>query len=419
MKNKIIDSILNESYIEYIHSSGLRIYLMKKSGYSTSHAVFGTAYGSVDTKFSRNGGEIISVPEGIAHFLEHKLFESEELDAFQLFSKTGAYANAYTSFDRTCYLFSCSSNLKENLEILLNFVQSPYFTKETVEKEQGIIGQEIVMYEDSPDWRVMFNLFKALYHNHPAKIEIAGTKESISHIDDKLLYECYNTFYNLSNMFFCLVGDFDEDEILEIIVKNLKPHQKVEFVRGNHNEPEEIVKPYIEQKLTVSKPQFMMGFKDKADSDYIPLKRRISMDILLETVFGSSAKFYNNLLEEGLINKSFGFEYFTSRGIAAVLIGGESDNPEVVQFRIMEEIERVKKEGIDPELFEDIRRSEYGGSVTAFDNIQGISSLLVDCAVTGDKLFDEFNVLRNLELEDIVECLEVFGTKNSALSVIK
>ena len=289
MTERITDKILGESYLKVEHPSGLKIYLAKKSGFSSYYAIFGTAYGSIDTCFSRNGGKAVSVPEGIAHFLEHKLFESEELDAFQLFSKTGAYANAYTSFDRTCYLFGCSSKFEENLKILLEFVQSPYFTAETVKKEQGIIGQEIVMYEDDPEWRVMFNLLKILYHKHPVRIDIAGTVESISHIDDKLLYECYNTFYNLSNMFLCLVGDFDEEEILHIIDENLKVGEKVEIKRETAAEDDSIVEGYTEQKLAVANPLFMIGFKDKSNSGYVGLRRRVAMDILLEMLCGTAS----------------------------------------------------------------------------------------------------------------------------------
>jgi predicted Zn-dependent peptidase len=177
-----------ERYLEIDHPSGLKIVLYPKEGYTSTYAVFGTKYGSIDRSFKKSGDEKIhEVPAGIAHFLEHKLFESEDGDAFEKYAKTGASANAYTSFDATCYLFSCTENLMESLEILMNFVQNPYFTAQTVEKEQGIIGQEIRMYDDDPQWRVMFNLLGALYHNHPVKIDIAGSVESIAEINADLL----------------------------------------------------------------------------------------------------------------------------------------------------------------------------------------------------------------------------------------
>ncbi len=213
MQKQIFESEIGESYIKAVHPSGLKIYILEKPQYNSAYAVFGTKYGSIDTCFSVNG-EKTQVPEGIAHFLEHKLFESEDGDAFTKYAATGAYANAYTSFDRTCYLFSCSDRFYDNLGILLDFVQSPYFTAETVQKEQGIIGQEIRMYDDSPDWRVMFNMLLAMYKNHPVRIDIAGTVESIAEIDDKLLYKCYNTFYNPSNMFICIAGNVNSEKVL-------------------------------------------------------------------------------------------------------------------------------------------------------------------------------------------------------------
>ena len=206
--NEIKSDILNEKYYKINHPSGLTVYVLPKENYSSAYAVFGTKYGSIDTRFKRSDSDKwTEVPEGIAHFLEHKLFESEDLDAFERYAKTGASANAYTSFDKTCYLFQCSSNFKENLKILLDFVQNPYFTPQTVQKEQGIIGQEITMYYDVPGWMSTFNLLRCLYKNHPVRIDIAGTVDSIAQITDKLLYDCYNTFYNLHNMALVVVGN--------------------------------------------------------------------------------------------------------------------------------------------------------------------------------------------------------------------
>ena len=208
------------------HASGLKIMVYPKPGYRSAYAVFGTRYGSVNTRFKADG-ELVSVPDGIAHFLEHKMFESEEGDAFAKYAKTGASANAFTSFDQTCYLFSCTENFEKSFEILLDLVQSPYFTEQTVQKEQGIIGQEIRMYDDSPDWRVMVNLLNALYHNHPVKIDIAGTVESIAEITAEKLYQCYRAYYNLHNMVLCVAGNVDPGEVVKIADRKLKPVEKV------------------------------------------------------------------------------------------------------------------------------------------------------------------------------------------------
>ena len=212
---EIKSELLCEKYYKVKHSSGLSIYVYPMEGYSSTYAIFGTKYGSINNAFKVDGGEVLKVPDGIAHYLEHKLFEGEDGDAFSKYAKTGASANAFTSFDRTCYLFSCSDNFYENLDILLKFVQAPYFTPENVEKEQGITGQEIRMYDDNPGWRVMFNLLKGMYHNHPVRIDIAGTVESIAQIDDTLLYECYNTFYHPSNTVMVIVGDFEPEKVIK------------------------------------------------------------------------------------------------------------------------------------------------------------------------------------------------------------
>ncbi|MGN1443956.1 MAG: EF-P 5-aminopentanol modification-associated protein YfmH, partial [Acutalibacteraceae bacterium] len=221
METKTIESkLLNEKYVEINHKSGLKIFVMEKPDYTGAFAMFGTKYGSVDTCFKlKNEADYTKVPEGIAHFLEHKLFESEDLDAFERFEKTGANANAFTSFDKTCYIFQCADNFSESLEILLDFVKHPYFTEATVQKEQGIIGQEIKMYQDDPDWQVLFNLLRGLYVNNPVRIDIAGTVESIAQINADLLYSCYNTFYNLSNMALAVVGNVTVNQVLEIADK--------------------------------------------------------------------------------------------------------------------------------------------------------------------------------------------------------
>ena len=410
---------LKESYSLIEHPSGLKVYLLKKSGYNSCHAIFGTKYGSVDVTFSRDGENSVTVTDGIAHFLEHKLFESEELDAFELFSKTGAYANAYTSFDRTCYLFDCSSNLEENLKILLNFVQSPYFTKDTVEKEQGIIGQEIKMYDDSPDWRVLFNLLSALYHNNPVKIDIAGSVESISKIDDKLLYECYNTFYNPQNMFLVVVGDFDEDKIYSLIDEGIKkPYKKVEIKRETPTEPESIVTQFCEQKLEVAKPLFMLGYKIKPESEYASVKLKVSMEILLEILIGKFSSLRAKLTEEGIINDDFDFEFFTTRNAHTVIFSGESDNPEAVRDAIFEEIEKMKTDGFKDSDFVAATKKAFGISVAAFDKVQSIASLLVESAVTGVGLFDYIEAIKNLKEDDVKSALNTLDNSKAALSVI-
>lgn len=418
MKKQVFEGFAEESYIKAELPSGLQIFIMEKPQFSSNYAIFGTKYGSIDTKFSKNGEEEISVPEGIAHYLEHKLFESEDGDAFSKYAKTGASANAFTSFDRTCYLFSCSDNFYENLDILLNFVQSPYFTPETVQKEQGIIGQEIRMYDDNPGWCVMFNLLKAMYHTHPVKIDIAGTVESIAQIDAPLLYKCYETFYNPSNMFVCLVGNFDADKALKQIEKSIINHESVQITRGEFDEPTNVVKNYVEQKLAVNTPMFCFGYKQNIASPYRRLKSKICVNLLLEIICGDASPLYARLMNEGLINDDFDSEYFAGNGYAAIIFEGESRDHERVAELIKQEIARLRVEGIDKKLFSAVKCSMYGELVRRFNSVEALCMQLCECAISDYGLFDEIKQLKAVSYDDVFKRFDVFCDENAVLSVI-
>lgn len=419
-KKLIENDILHESYIEAVHSSGLRIYILEKPEYSSSQAIFGTRYGSIDTKFRLADSDVFtSIPEGTAHFLEHKLFESEDGNAFERYAATGAYANAYTSFDRTCYLFSCTSKFEENFAILLDFVRHPYFTAETVEKEQGIIGQEIRMYDDEPNWRVCFNLLLALYSRHPVRIDIAGTTESIAEITADMLFECHRTFYNMSNMFICVAGNVSADEVLAQIDREINDAEPKEVIRGLHDEPREICKPYIEQRLAVAKPLFNLGFKEACDAPEKTLRERIVTAVLLEIIAGKSSALYERLMNEGLINDGFSTEYFNGFGYAAEIFDGESSDPERVAAEIKAEISRLRRDGIDENDFIRAKNSLYGQMVMQYNVIDSIASAMVSAAMTGDGMFDEMDVFASLTLDDVTDCLNnQLREEYSALSVI-
>lgn len=419
MKKEIFESSIGESYLKAVHPSGLKIYIMEKPEYSSAYALFGTKYGSIDTKFSANGGETVEVPEGIAHFLEHKLFESEDGDAFTKYAKTGAYCNAFTSFDRTCYLFSCSDKFYENLDILLDFVQHPYFTEKTVAKEQGIIGQEIRMYDDSPGWRVMFNMLMSMYHCHPVRIDIAGTVESIAKIDYDLLYKCYNTFYNPANMFICIAGNVDADKILKQIDAALLKKEPVEVERGEFEEPDGIVKPYVEQALAVNMPIFCLGYKQKIKSPERSLKTKICIAMLLEIICGDASPLYARLIREGLINDEFEAEYFNGHGYASIIFEGESNDPERVASEIKAEIARLRTEGIDKKLFSAVKCGMYGDAVRRFDSVEGVAMQLVECAMCDYELFEELKLLKSVTADDVFRRLSLFEDENTVLSVIK
>lgn len=411
--------LVGDKYFKVKHKSGLNIYVYEKPGYNTTYAIFGTKYGSINTCFSADNGEKITVPDGIAHYLEHKLFESEDGDAFTRYAKTGANANAFTSFDKTCYLFSASQNFKESLEILLDFVQSPYFTDETVAKEQGIIGQEIKMYDDSPDWKVMFNLFECLYHNHPVKIDIAGTVESIAKITPKKLYNCYNTFYNLNNMALCVCGKAKLDEVLEVCDRMLKPCEDVKITNYFEDEPYEIVKDFAEQNLPVAVPMFNIGFKNKGDKTSTS-KDMASLDVLLAMLFSSTSKIYRELQEKELINQTFNYEIFEGEGYSSVLLGGESRNPEQVYYSVKEYIKDLKENGLSKEDFLISKKAVYGDAVSSLNSVSSIANNLMDSHFNNREMFSYVECIYNLEFEDIEKKFdEVLDYNNSALSVVR
>lgn len=417
---KKISDRTNESYYYIEHSSGLPIYVYPKDGYNATYAIFGTRYGSINTKFKSNG-EVISVPDGTAHYLEHKLFESEDGDAFTRYAKTGASANAFTSFDQTCYLFSCTENFKESLEILLDFVQSPYFTDETVQKEQGIIGQEIGMYADDPNWMVMFNLLRCLYHEHPVKIDIAGTVESIAKITPKTLYDCYNAYYNLHNMALCIVGNVDVDEVLKIADKTLKPVEKVEVESLFPSEPKDIVKSHIEQEFPIAVQMFELGFKEDVSSDRVNVHDTACTDILLEAFASKSSKLYEELLNLQLINTaSFGYEYFEGPGFATVIFSGESENPEKVAEIIRAHADKLHEDKIDAESFERSKRAVYGRTLASLNNIEAIGTGIINGHFSGIGLFEYIEAVANLRLEDVNQRLNhELLSEYSALSIVR
>ncbi len=417
---EIRNELLGESYYEIDHESGLKIFVMEKPDYSGVFAIFGTNYGSVDTCFRLKGEEsYTSVPEGIAHFLEHKLFESEELDAFVCFNKTGANANAFTSFDRTCYLFRCTDSFDENLEILLDFVKSPYFTEETVQKEQGIIGQEIKMYQDDPDWQVLFNLLRGVYHSNPVRIDIAGTVESIADITADLLYSSYNTFYNLSNMALAVVGNVTKEQVIAIADRILKKEEPAEFEQIVPDEEDSVVADYVEEALGTDIPKFAIGFKHKCDGRK-SIREVTLMNILLDIIAGKVSSLYSEMMEEGIINTSFGTEYFEGRGFALSLFMGEGTRPEKVRDKILARIADLQKNGINDEDFDVSLKRLYGMDVGSFNGVNELAKNLISCHFGGYGLFDSIDCYRGITKTEAEEMLHrEFSSDRCCLSVVK
>lgn len=381
---------VGDRYFEIQHPTGLKIIVYPKEKNNSTYAVFGTKYGSIDNCFRVAGEpELHRVPAGIAHYLEHKLFESEDGDAFARYAKTGASANAYTSFDMTCFLFSCTDNVYESLEILLDFVQSPYFTEQTVQKEQGIIGQEIKMYDDDPQWRVLFNLLGAMYHCHPVRTDIAGTVQSIARITPELLYLCYNTFYNLNNMVLCVAGNVDPEKVLALCDRMLKKSEPVQIERVFEAEPDHIENAKVSQQLSVATPLFELGFKEAVSAERPSARQLAETEILLEAIASPASPLYRRLLDKGLINEaSFGNEYFEGPGYASVIFSGESKDPEAVTEEIRKEVEEYRKNGMSRAAFSRAKKAVYGRNVAALNNVGSIANSMISLAFAGRELFD-------------------------------
>ena len=417
---KFEDKKLQEVLYKGVHKSGLTVYVLPKSEHSKSYAAFATRYGSVDYKFIIPGeSEYTQIPDGVAHFLEHKLFEQPDgSNAFDAYSLTGANANAFTSFNSTVYLYSCTDKFYENLAILLDFVENPYFTDENVAKEQGIIGQEIRMYEDDPGWRVFFNMLDCLYVNHPIKKDIAGTVESISEISKELLYKCYNTFYNPSNMVLFVCGNAECEKVSELLDKYVKKSPSGEIKRFAEKEPLEVNKPYKEQKLSVSVPIFQIGFKDTDvgyDGDRL-LKKEIETSLLLEILLGEGSDLYNELYSKSLINDSFDYEYEYEVDYAFSSLGGESQDPNEVQRIILDNFESRE---ITEEELSRAKKVETAKYLRMYNSVEGLSNSLVSDIFKNINSFLYMPIMKEITLSDINRRLkEHFSRKNCVLSVV-
>ena len=423
MTREIIrDERTGESYVRIMHDSGLEILIWKMEGYTLKHAIFGTRYGSVNTTFKTSDEpDFVTVPNGIAHYLEHKLFENEDTDVFDLYAKTGAMGNAYTSFDKTCYLFSCSDNFAESLSILLKFVQEPYFTEELVAKEQGIIAQEIKMYQDNPDWRVFFGMLQGIYHENPVKIDIAGTVESIAQITPELLYRCYYTFYNLHNMTLAIAGDVDENEILALCDKLLKPSEDKKLISIVPEEPDSVFRSYGEQEMEVAVPMFSLGFKVRPVEDKELSELAVICDIALSLLSDETSPLYRELYDDGYVNPSFSAETFAGNGYFVPMFTGESKDPQYVERRIKEEIKRRIETGFEEERFNNIKKSYYGALVRSLNNADTLASLLVNTGLRrSGNAFTAFDTIARMTCEDARRFLEErLDTDNTSLFVVR
>lgn len=421
--NLIKNDTLKEELYQFELKNGVKVYYFPKKGFTKKYAIFTTNYGSVDNKFIPiNEEEPVSLPEGIAHFLEHKLFEEPEENIFQQFALGGAYVNAYTNFNQTSYLFYSTDNFYENLKLLVRFVQNPYLTDENVEKEKGIISQEIQMYLDNPSWVVFFNCLRAMYHNNPVRIDIAGSTESINEISKEDLMKAYNTFYNPKNMVLFVVGDLDIDMIKKSLEESEKDYKDnlEEIVRIKESEPKEIKEKIVEANMLTSKPLFYIGFKDTdvnlSGKDLV--KKDIITNIILDMIFSESSEFYNELYSEGIIDTNFGAYYTGHKTYGHSLVVGQSDDPHLIYKRIKEMLGQYEKY-ISNEAFERIKKKEIGHFLMGFNSIEFIANNLTELYFQDFLLIDYLDVLKEIKFEDVLlRFKDHFKEDMSVISII-
>ena len=417
---KMTSRRVGESYTVVDHPSGLKIILYPMEGFSSAYALFTTCYGSVDTLFKTGeDADSVAIPDGTAHFLEHKMFDAEDGDVFNRFAAVGASSNAYTSFDRTAYLFSCTSGFAESLEVLLDFVQHPHFTPEKVQKEQGIIGQEIQMFDDDGEWRVFFNLLGALYQKHPVAIDIAGTVESIAEITDEILYKCYNTFYNLHNMVLVVTGNFSVEEALAVADRTLLKAPDIALTRGTAAEPEAVNKPRVEQKLEVAVPLFQIGFKAVSQGYPRNMTDSLYAEMLLEILAGEGSELYRELYDSGLINPTFGAEVQMSESYMSLIVAGESRDPDAVYSKVKEAIAALGKNGISDADFELSRRILYGRYLGYFGNVQALASMLLQAHISEVDVYEQLECISATGKDDLLPLLgSHLNPARSAISIV-
>lgn len=410
---------VGETIHHVVLENGLTVYLLKKVGYEKTYATFTTKYGSIDRRFKTD--DWIEVPDGIAHFLEHKMFEKEDGDVFQKFGQLGASANAFTSFTRTAYLFGATSNVEANLKTLIDFVQDPYFTYASVEKEKGIIGQEIQMYQDNAGWRLYFGLIEAMYEAHPVKIDIAGTIESISAITADDLYTCHQAFYHPSNMTLFVVGNIDPDTVLEQIRANQAAKT---FAPPVLSEREQVQEPRTVRlaerviEMDVSVPKVMIGYKDTPQAGEAGMKQELTVELLMHALFDTTAPLYAELYAEGLIDDAFSFDYTSEESFAFAVLSMETPHVDAFVARITEVLERPLD--IGPETLDRKKRMMKGQFLKALNSPEFIANQFSRYALTGGNMFDLPELLDAVTLDELYDTYDrLFKPDQRTVCVVK
>ena len=403
--------------------NGLTIFIIPRKNIQKKYIIWGTNYGSNDNKFIVPGEtEITEVPKGVAHFLEHKMFEQENGEnSLDVLTRIGVNANAFTTNTHTAYLYECTDNFYVALDEFMDYVQHPYFTDENVEKEKGIIGQEIMMYDDYPEWRLYLNTLEAMYYNHPIKIDITGTIETISKIDKDILFKCYNTFYNPSNMAMVLAGDFEPEKIIEEVKKRLIKKEAIGSIkRILEEEPTNIVKEKVVQNMQISQPLYTIGIKDKPSEDKEMVKKHIAIQILLNILIGESSELYKELYDIGNTYSIPDLEYEFDKNYAHILISGQSNNPDELLKKFKQAIKTLKEQGINQEDFERSKKMIYGGYVKEYNDIEDIARMFLADYFKGINSFNYLDEIESINVEYTKQVLEnVFRYDKMVLSIVE
>ena len=394
-----------ENIYKKVLDNGLKVFVCPKKGYTKKIGMYGTIYGSIDNDFiDIMTGKRTKVEDGIAHFLEHKLFEQEGENALDVFAKMGVSSNAYTSFDHTVYFFETSSKYEECLEKLLDFVNTPYFTDENVEKEKGIIGQEIRMYDDEPNAVVYYNVLRAMYKEHPLKVDIAGTVESVNRIDKEALYSCYNTFYNPANMFVIVIGDVDVDYTIDKIEQEMKKRsdkQSKTVERFNVDEPKDIAQKEIEKKLDVYMPYLCMAFKHGKKDGKTNIKNTVIVDLIDEICFSTMSDFYEEMYNKGIINEPMQIVYECGADFAHSVAFATSKKYNECEKEVKKYISKLKEQGISEELFEIAKKKKQGEYIHQTEDLMAIHRQIIDSIIQNTPVYEEMNIIDDITKQDV------------------
>ena len=421
---KITFENLQETLFHEKLDNGLHVYILPKRGFSKTYVTFTTKYGSIDNTFIPRGkDEFVTVPDGIAHFLEHKMFDKEDGDVFQKFGVLGASANAFTSFTRTSYLFSTTENLYESTKVLLDFVQEPYFTKEKTDKEKGIIAQEITMYDDNPDWRNYFGAIQALYSEFPINIDIAGTVETIQDITAEHLYECYETFYHPSNMSVFVIGAVDPDEMMEFIRKDQAAKdfsEPEEIVRKYPDEPIEASEKEVFLEMDVLRPKFNFGIKcPNVDIEGEEMLRQdLAINLLMDILFGRTSDFYTNAYAEHLIDETYNYDFTLEKGFGFAMIGSDTEKPKELETAITNSLRAQQMEwSISEEDLDRSRKRRIGQFMRSLNSIEFIANQFTQYNFNNMNLFDVVPALEKMTMKDLKDALALITNEESHSSM--